>query len=156
MRRRKRERPLETIGSVLVRDKLLKEAVKETRNPVSNRDWETAVGTRIAAKTRPIRLDRGLLMVVASSAAWSNELSLLSQPIIQRLRSLGLQVNELRFRVGAVEPDVGANRRAAKLVPNPTPLDAPLVDSLARVEDPELREALKAAAARMLGFRNSR
>ena len=149
-RRRKRDRPLETLGAVLVRDKLLKEAVKEVQTPVSTRDWENAVGSRIATRTRPARLDRGLLVIVAASAAWSNELSLLAGPILERLQALGVKVTELRFRVGKVEPDIAVDRRPRKLSPLPVTLSKELERSLAAVDDEGLRTALEAAAARSL------
>jgi hypothetical protein len=147
---------MEPLGAVLVRDRLLKQAVRETSNPVSNRDWERAVGTRIASKTRPARLTKGTLTVIASSPVWSNELSLLAEPILERLRSMGVKVRELRFRVGTIEPDVGANRRPAKLSPRPVEVEAEIGAELAKVEDEGLREALAAAAARMLAFRPNR
>jgi hypothetical protein len=147
---------MEPLGAVLVRDRLLKQAVRETSNPVSNRDWERAVGTRIAAKTRPARLVEGTLTVIATSPIWSNELSLLAEPILERLRAMGVKVRELRFRVGSIEPDVGANRRPAKLSPRPVEVEAEIGAELAKVEDEGLREALAAAAGRMLAFRPGR
>lgn len=147
---------MEPLGAVLVRDRLLKQAVRETNNPVSNRDWERAVGTRIASKTRPARLTEGTLTVIASSPIWSNELSLLAEPILERLRSMGVKVRELRFRVGTIEPDVGANRRPAKLSPRPVEVEAEIGPELAKVEDEGLREALATAAARMLAFKPNR
>lgn len=155
-RKKKKSRPLETLGAVLVRDKLLKQAVKEVSTPVSTRDWENAVGSRIALRTRPARLDRGMLVVVVTSAAWSNELSLLSAPIIERLQNLGVKVTELRFRVGKVEPDVSMDRRPRKLSPHPVELGKELERSLEAVGDEGLRAALEAAAARSLAFAKGR
>lgn len=156
MARKKRERPLETLGAVLVRDKLLKQAVKETPNAISSRDWETAVGSRIATRARPARLDRGVLVVVVTSAAWSNELSLLAVPIVERLQGLGVKVTELRFRVGKLEPDVAANRRPPKVAPRPVSLTRALEASLDAVPDADLRAALEGAASRSLAFAHGR
>ncbi len=141
---------------MLVRDKLLKEAVKEVQTPVSTRDWENAVGSRIATRTRPMRLDRGMLVVVVSSAAWSNELSLLSAPIIERLQQLGVKVTELRFRVGKVEPDIAVDGVPRKLAPLPVSLGRELERSLDAVDDEGLRSALESAAARSLAFAKAR
>jgi hypothetical protein len=85
--------------------------------PISSRDWEVAVGTRIAARTRPLRLERGVLQVIVSSAAWSQELSLLATSIAEQLRARGIKVDSLRFSVGKLEPDARPPRRPKKRAP---------------------------------------
>ena len=121
--------------------------------PIQNADWERAVGTRIAGHTRPVRLERGVLHVVTSSAAWSQELSLLSEKILTRLRKLGVEAESLRFRVGKVEADERMlQRRPPKEAPRDALLEEPLAQALARLDDDELRRALLKAADVALGF----
>jgi hypothetical protein len=125
--------------------------------PVPPRAWERAVGTRIAARTRPARLERGVLHVVAASSAWAQELSLLGETIATRLREDGLSVTSLRFQVGKVEaPERLAPREPPRDMPPPAPLPPSLRDALVRVDDPALREVLTSAARASLGWEAER
>jgi predicted nucleic acid-binding Zn ribbon protein len=150
-RRAKRDRDIEPLGSVLSRDKLVKAAVAESHAPVAQRDWEIAVGSRIAAKTRPTRLDRGVLYVATASAAWAQELSILSESILAQLGRLGVEVKALRFRVGKIErPDRPVKDK--RVSPAPLPLPSELAEAVDAVGEPELREAIRRAAGRSLGW----
>lgn len=146
---------MEPLGAVLGRDKVVRTVIPEgmAPSPIGARDWELAVGSRIAARTRPQRLERGTLFVVTASAAWSQELSLLVDPIKERLVNLGIRVEQLRFRVGKIDTDSRiALRRPPKQAPPEARLDEPLARALAGVEDDELRRSIAAAAKRALGF----
>ncbi len=113
--------------------------------------WRRAVGPRISDRTRPGRLERGTLLVRVASAVWAQELSLLSDDLIGRLRASGLAVDTLRFRVERLEPRprVVAPRAPA---PPPAPLPADLESRLAEVDDPELRAAIAQAAGYSLAL----
>lgn len=106
-------------------------------------DWKRAVGERLAQKTYPERMQDGVLTVRVPSSTWAQELSLLSDVVLERLRSAGHRVQKLRFHVAAgknpLEPPIQVVRRVA--------LPSPLAESLARVEDPELRAAIADAAS---------
>jgi hypothetical protein len=110
---------------------------------ISLADWQRAVGARLAQKTLPERLSDGLLTVRVPSSAWAQELSLLSEVVAERLRAAGHGVQRLRFQVHATpqaaEPPLTTVRRAE--------LPARLQESLAQVEDPDLRRAIAEAAA---------
>lgn len=151
-RRKKKRRDFENLGAVLGRERGFRQALEEMAGPVSEAEWESAVGTRTAGRTRPLRLERGVLLVMTATSAWSNELSLLAEPILQNLRKLGVDVRELRFRVGSIEPLARPAHMIPKKAPNPAPLDAPLKSSLANVPDDDLRVAIERAARRALGF----
>lgn len=138
---------------MLLRDRELAPSLPENTWPIARRDWELAVGSKIAARTRPQKLERGVLWVVTATASWSNELSLLAQPIVERLRKSGVDVRELRFRVGKLEEPIGKPRRPAKLLPRPVAIEGDLRASLRAVEDPELRTAIERAARISLAFR---
>lgn len=113
--------------------------------------WRRVVGPRIGDRTAPGRLERGTLLVRVASAVWAQELSLLSDDIIGRLRAAGLVVDALRFRVERLEarPRVAA---AAAPAPPPQPLPEELEKRLARVDDPELRGAIAEAASYSLAL----
>jgi len=125
--------------------------------PVPPRAWERAVGSRIALRTRPVRIERGILHVVAASSAWAQELSLLGEAIATRLREDGLAVTSLRFQVGKVEPpERMLPREPPRDIPPPAPLPPALRDALVRVEDATLRDVLTSAARASLGWEAER
>ncbi len=110
-------------------------------------DWRRAVGARLAERTQPERVTDGILTVRVPSSTWAQELSMLSETVLERLREAGHAVERLRFHVAptantAVAPVFHVSRSA-------------LPDSLARtiscLDDPELRLALGDAAAYSLG-----
>jgi hypothetical protein len=155
VKRRRRRREFEPLGTVLGRDKVVRTILPPgiAPAPIGARDWELAVGTRIATRTRPEKLERGTLWVITASAAWSQELSLLVDPIKERLANVGVEVKELRFRVGKIEMDTRiALRRPPKEAPREVRIEEPLARALANVGDDELRRAIAAAAKRALGF----
>ena len=122
-------------------------------SPVSARDWEAAVGSRIAARARPIRIDRGVLLVRTATATWAQELALLSEAILLQLRGRGVIVDTLRFRVGPVEaPERPPTRSEVRRSPPEVPLPPAVEAVVERVADPELRDAIARAAAKNLGW----
>lgn len=62
--------------------------------------WSEVVGERIAAVTQPERIEKGVLFVAVSSAAWRAELTLRRQEIIDRINAAagGTVVRDVRFR----------------------------------------------------------
>lgn len=121
--------------------------------PVPRDLWDLAVGSRIANRAQPIRLDRGVLEVRVTSSAWANELSLLSDEIRRQLATRGLEVEGLRFVVGRVEAPDRPPERRRRAAPPDTPLPEGLAAPMAKVVDPELRRALESAAAKALHIR---
>ena len=66
-------------------------------------DWAAAVGAQIAAVTEPLSVTAdGVLWIRVSTAAWMNELSLLSPALLKRLNAVPgrAPVKQLRFRLG--------------------------------------------------------
>lgn len=106
-------------------------------------DWRRAVGDRLAQKTHPERVNDGVLTVRVPSSTWAQELSLLSEVVLERLAAAGHRLQKLRFHVAGsglpVEPPVTIVRRTA--------LPADLSSSIARIQDPELRAAIAEAAS---------
>ncbi len=151
-RRSSRRGAPEQIGAVLLRATDARSPVVVDAPPVSARDWELAVGTKIARRARPVRLERGVLHVRAATATWAQELSLLAETIAAQLRARGMAVRSLRFHVGPVEPIARpAWRSDVRVVPEPAALPPEVRAQLAAVTDGDLRTAIARAAATMLG-----
>jgi hypothetical protein len=120
--------------------------------PVSQQVWQELVGTRIADRSQPWRIDpSGTLMVRVPDAIWAQELSLLSSAIIARLGAMGVRVTGLRFLIGqVVPPRRGPTRFERRIVAAPVELPESLKGEMDAIEDEGLRKALKAAAASSL------
>lgn len=116
--------------------------------------WDAAVGPRIAARTQVIRLSRGTLFIRATSAAWAQELSLLSSTILTRLAEAGLKVDQLRFKVGEIplRKDLDAKPRPVARAELPEGLKSRLL----HVEDEGLRRSIADAAGLGLGRQKAR
>jgi predicted nucleic acid-binding Zn ribbon protein len=63
--------------------------------------WTTAVGEQLAAKAMPVSERDGTLTIECADAVWAQELDLMQESLLERLREeLGDQApRELRFRV---------------------------------------------------------
>jgi hypothetical protein len=115
--------------------------------------WRRIVGARIAHATVPGRIQNRVLTVSAASAVWVHELSLLSDEIVARLKTSGLGVDSIRFRVTATARSQSAPRAERPL---PIALPAELEDRLSQVDDPELRKTIARAAAYSLAATSAR
>ncbi|MBK9260869.1 MAG: DUF721 domain-containing protein [Polyangiaceae bacterium] len=156
MKKKRALRGIEQLGAVLGRATEIsppKEA-PDARAPVSARDWEAAVGTRIAARAMPAKLDRGVLHVRVASSTWAQELSLLGEPILAQLRARGIPVEALRFRVGQVDaPERSKTREEhVRTTPPAVPLPSNVAGEVERVRNAELRDAIRRAAEKNLGW----
>lgn len=121
------------------------------RPPVDEALWVLVVGKGIASRTRAGKLlPDGTLVVRTSSAAWSQELSLLEPTIRTKLASHGVRVARLRFEVGRVDPITTPFEiaRHAKALPR-RPLTPALEEALEAVDDEDLRAAMRAAMERV-------
>jgi hypothetical protein len=116
------------------------------------RAWPDAVGPGIAAAAWPQRIARdGTLHVNTASSTWAFELDRMGAEVLAKLRAA---IGEgtppaLRFAPGplpAAGPSEDERRR-----PEPTAADAEEAAALsAGIEDPDLREAVRRAAAASL------
>lgn len=148
---------MEPLMTVLAREHGITPPSDASRSPVSARDWEAAVGSRIAARARPVKLERGVLHVRAASSTWAQELSMLCEPILAQLKARGVAVESLRFRVGPVDPPERAKtRNELRVAPPAVKLPEPLAAEIEHVADEALREAIRRAAAKNLGWQRMR
>ena len=139
---------------------LLDEAQTETARragaALTPTTWRGAVGARIAERTRVGSLVRGTLTIYAASSTWANELTFLTTDIIARLRSAGVDVHTLKFRIKDLGAPPGPKTARVRPAPVKAPLPPELEQRLALVDDPELRAAIAEAAALSLGAVNPR
>src|SRR5690349_24879951 len=61
--------------------------------------WRRLLGDRVARRTEPGSLSGGVLTIYVASAPWAQELSLLTNELMERLKPLKLTISSLRFRV---------------------------------------------------------
>jgi predicted nucleic acid-binding Zn ribbon protein len=62
--------------------------------------WDDAVGPGIAAHVRPVRLERGVLLVEVDEPAWATQVRFLESDIRRRLADVtGVEVDGLEVRV---------------------------------------------------------
>jgi hypothetical protein len=79
--------------------------------------WRDVVGANVAAHSRPLQIERGTLLLVTRSSAWSQQLAFLSEQILPSVRERsGVAIERLRFRVGPLYevPGPSAHRRKAR------------------------------------------
>lgn len=128
------------------------------RCPVTDSQWRDAVGERVARRTYPKQLEKdGTLVVLVTHSVWSQELTMLSKELCERLRAQGHYVKSLRFVSGVMPKYVGAfERSVVRKVPNPVPLSDRLRAELQSIDDDKLRETIATTMALSLakGFSN--
>lgn len=121
--------------------------LKRSRAAVDRDTWKRAVGRRIAERTEVGALRGDELTVYVASAAWAQELSLLTREITGCLEALAIQVTKIRFQVRsdlgrAPARAVRAPKKKQPVLPLPPELEA----RLSRIADDELRAAIAQAA----------
>ncbi|MCS6815806.1 MAG: DUF721 domain-containing protein [Blastocatellia bacterium] len=120
--------------------------------------WARLVGDAIAARTFPMQLREGRLIVLTADRTWKAQLEKLSPDILARInRLLGADlVQAIEYRVKREVFSPRPKEQASSASPQ-TALDerllrelTPLAESIA---DPDLREAFLRAASRCLARR---
>jgi predicted nucleic acid-binding Zn ribbon protein len=62
--------------------------------------WDDAVGPAVASHVRPVRLDRGTLLVEVDEPAWATQVRLLADDLRSRLHAVaGVSVERIDVRV---------------------------------------------------------
>jgi len=138
-----RDKPA-SLGTLLATSR--EAAARLAGTAIDREQWRRVVGERIAARTEPGAKRGRELTVYVASASWAQELSLLVNEIIARLKTAGVHVDTVRFRVREIAAplrDPAAPKPASRKVALPSQLLA----HLAQIEDDELRDAIGEAAA---------
>jgi hypothetical protein len=143
---------VDKLDNILGKTKQLKAPKWVKGEPISRDAWEEAVGSRIARRTEPLRIDRGVLWVRVATSAWANELSLLTHDILEQLNSRGFEIEGLRFRVGAISRKQRKQSRGPvrEAPPDNPPLPDQVREKVEHVSDDALKRALAIAAAKSL------
>ena len=63
--------------------------------------WAQVVGEEIAARTQPLRVDKGVLYVRVDHSAWLHELHFMEKEILRKLKEKAPDVELVRIRFGA-------------------------------------------------------
>ena len=101
-----REKPVK-LGDALqnyLRDSGLEERVEEA---AVLPEWDTRVGSAIAAVTVPLRVSNGMLLVAVRTSAWLMELKLMEREILRRVnegRERG-RIERIRFVMSGQEDE---------------------------------------------------
>jgi len=79
----------------------LRKAAPKTPLAAAQAAWSAAVGEQVAAVATPVSERDGVLTIECAEAVWAQELDLMQETLLQRLRDkLGEQApRELRFRL---------------------------------------------------------
>ena len=73
--------------------------------------WDEAVGEAIAAHVRPVRLDRGVLLVDVDDPSWATQVRVLADEIRSRLAAVaGVSIERIEIRVARRTPLRGSVR----------------------------------------------
>jgi len=126
-------------------------AARYAGTAIDREQWRRIVGERIAARTEPGAKRGRELTVHVASASWAQELSLLVNEIVARIRAAGITVDTVRFRVKEVAAPT-RDPAALKPVYRKAVLPSTLAAQLNGIDDPELRDAIGEAAALWLAL----
>ena len=120
-------------------------------------EWGSIVGSELASRSRPERLDRrgreGVLRLTVAPG-WAVEVQHLEPLIMQRINQFfgTAVVTRLALKQGPVSASAVPKRAEAAVRPEPTPAqERALADACAQVEDPELAAVLERLGRQILG-----
>lgn len=125
--------------------------------------WPSIVGEGIARNSRPLHFRDRVLTLRVRNSIWANQLSLLKNDIIEKIRARigNINLEDLRFVVGDIL-DVGGDddmrvQRPRRVVPRPVVVSQRVVDEAKEViPDPALRSAFLRAVVSHLKLRDRR
>lgn len=137
-----RDKPA-SLGSLLATSR--DAAARHAGTAIDREQWRRIVGERIAARTEPGPKRGRELTVYAASASWAQELSLLVNEIVTRIKAAGFGVDTVRFAVRELKARTraAAPKPAVRRVTLPSALHA----QLSGIADTELRDAIAEAAS---------
>ncbi len=108
--------------------------------------WNEAVGEEIGKNARPVSVNQGRLVVAVRNSIWLSELGFERQKLKKKLnRVLGKGIiQEISFRIGPIPDSVPDPEESPPDSKPLTPeLEQKLQKLLSRIDDPDLKSALK-------------
>ncbi len=111
--------------------------------------WEHLAGKPLAARTRPLRIYQGRLIVEVPERSWQHNLRRYEGALLERVnRLLGQkQVSDVEWRVN---PELAAGPPRKPPARQTEALDASLAKAAEAIGDPELRELFLKTAERIV------
>jgi hypothetical protein len=157
----------ERLSDALTRALPTLDLAQRRRESLAMASWSEVVGEATAARSRPLHVNRGVMVVKVASAAWSQQLSLLKGRYLEALaRRVGAGViHDLRWRVGALDQaeEPGEAPRPRSHRREPAPLPGPPAEVVSRVEthvgvirDPRVAERVRRAWLRAASVQEAR
>jgi Dna[CI] antecedent, DciA len=137
-----RDKPV-SLGTLLATSR--ESAARLAGTAIDREQWRRVVGDRIAARTEPGPKRGRELTVFVASASWAQELSLLVNEIVVRLKAAHVHVDTVRFRVREIAAPL-RDPAAPKPASRKAALPPKLLQHLAAIADTELRDAIGEAA----------
>ena len=111
--------------------------------------WPAAVGKKIAARTRAVKLVRHALVVECEDAVWQRQLNTLKYPILQKLQAL---LGESLVTSIDLRPMTPRRGMQTADVPRPFELAAVRNDEADRIQDPVFRMLYKQSRKKVTGL----
>jgi Dna[CI] antecedent, DciA len=137
-----RDKPA-SLGALLATSR--EAAARIAGTAIDREQWRRVVGDRIAARTEPGPKRGRELTVFVASASWAQELSLLVNEIVVRLKAAQVHVDTVRFRVREIAAPL-RDPTAPKPASRKAALPPKLLQHLGQIEDLELKAAIEEAA----------
>lgn len=126
-----------------------------TKAPFDEVTWRRVMGVQLAKRTRPHQIRKGVLWVRVETSAWAQELSLMANMLLAKVKRFRPEVTEIRFRVGPLEPEARPPELSvAGRTIKPAPIPEKLAVELVHVDD-DVRNAIMNAAAANLAWQGA-
>ena len=141
--------PMERAGRLISKLKIPKEVLEP--EALARTAWPVAVGRKIAAHARAVRLVRATLVIECEDSVWQNHLATLSYQIVRNLQSiLGPKVvTGLDFRPAVPRRGPQTALAARK---EATPVAAARKDEADSIADPVFRHLYKQSRKNQMGL----
>jgi predicted nucleic acid-binding Zn ribbon protein len=151
MRRRFKSAKLQRI------DDILEKTLKKYHIPLKTEDrhlrdpWLQAVGSRIAAQTKPDCIKKAVLFVKVANSAWMQQLHFMKQDILEKFNHLhqAEPVKDIFFAIGEIAAPAAVKKDPFVIADDMPALkarDKKMIEkSLSDIADEELRDILKRA-----------
>ena len=146
-RRKKTSGKVESLGNVL-QDVLAKQKINVSSGNRKLIDvWKKSVGPQIASRTRPDRVQKGILYVKVANSVWMHQLQFLKRDIMDKFNknTHTETVENIRFFLGEIRGSQSLEERTFDFSAYPlNARDRNIIEkSTETVEDEELKNLLK-------------